>query len=187
MIAAATWPFHWWRFPGPTEKDMEWFENQCPGWHAVYGEFWAGYNALTDPAQGMIPLQALPSPPPLCKTCMMPCAFPHPGINSIRIVPYNGKPLAFCSYPCEEIFNQNPTRYLSMRAFDDIFHGVGLDEYIVKNGLLRADGKTLVAQPHVRDDLPMWTIDDIRRCNVEIIDPLQVPPPAPAESNGAAS
>ena len=71
------------------------------------------------------------------------------------------------------------------RILDD--HGVGLDEYIIKNGLLRADGKTLVAQPHVRDDLPMWTIDDIRRCNLEIIDPLQVPPPAPAESNGAAS
>jgi hypothetical protein len=187
LVAAATWPFHWWRFPGPTEQDMEWFENEFPGWHGIYGEFWAGYNALVDPAAGMIPLQALPSPPPLCKTCMMPCVFPHPGINSVIVVPHDGKMIAFCSEPCQEIFNQNPARYLSMRAFDDIFHGVGLDEYIIKNDLLRADGKTLVAQPHVRDDLPMWTIDDIRRCNVEILDPLQVPPPAPAESNGAAS
>jgi len=44
----------------------------------------------------------------------------------------------------------------------------------VKNGLLRADGKTLLAQPHLSDDPKMlWTIDDIRALDHEIRDPLK--------------
>jgi hypothetical protein len=53
-----------------------------------------------------------------------------------------------------------------------LWDGVGLEEFIVKNGLLRADGKTLMAQPHVESER-MWTIDDIRRLDFEFQNPLK--------------
>jgi hypothetical protein len=183
MVGAATWPFHWWRFPGLDERGMEWMEQQFPGWHAIYGSFWEGYRALQDPKAGMIPFQAFPAPPPLCRVCAMPTVFPHPGAPTARVVEHAGRLHAFCSQPCQEIFDNCPERYLQMRAFDEIFDGWGLDEYIVKNGLLRADGRTLVAQPHVDDTKPMWTIDDIAKLGVEIVDPLRV---LAAQNAGAA-
>ncbi len=54
--------------------------------------------------------------------------------------------------------------------------GHGLDEYIVKQGLLRGDGRTLLPQPHNSDDPKMmWTLDDIKALDVEIKDPLSNP------------
>ena len=42
---------------------------------------------------------------------------------------------------------------------------------IVELGLLRADGKTLIGQPHFDLDR-MWTIDDIRAIGWELKYPL---------------
>jgi hypothetical protein len=195
MVAAASWPLHYWRFPPLTDKDMEWFENQYPGWYALYGEFWKGYQTLSDPAHKMIPLQALPGRPPLCQVCAMPCVFPRLDCNEVRLGSYEGRTYGFCSAPCEEIFVGQPIRYTGYKQWDDEFHGWGLDEFIVRNNLLRADGKTLLAQPHVNAE-KMWTLDDIKALNFEILDPLrgvEAPPvgsglaPNGAASNGAAS
>jgi hypothetical protein len=43
---------------------------------------------------------------------------------------------------------------------------------ILDLGLVREDGQTLVGQPGI-DLKRMWTIDDIRRLNYEVKDPLR--------------
>lgn len=173
MVGAASWPMHYWRFPQMTPRHMEWMEAQYPGWYDVYGQFWEAYSVLADPGMDMFPLQALSERPWLCRTCSMPCVFPRIDEPTARVKSYNGRTHAFCSAPCEEIFCQQPERYVGVMLWDEMYHGVGLDEFIITNDLLRADGHTLIAQPHVDADRPMWTIDDIRRCNFEILDPLR--------------
>ncbi len=46
-----------------------------------------------------------------------------------------------------------------------------LADFIEQNGFLRADGKTLIGQPHL-NARRMWTINDIRALHYEIKDPL---------------
>jgi hypothetical protein len=114
--------------------------------------------------------------PPLCRVCQMPCVFPRLDDNSIRILEHEGRRHAFCSAPCELFFHQDPGRYLGYKTFWELWHGHGLDEYIVKCGLLRADGKTLIGQPHNSDDPKMmWTLEHIKALDHEIRDPLQNP------------
>ena len=176
MIAAAAWPFQFWRMRPLDDADFEWFEDNYPGWYSHYGQFWEAYRQLGDPSSGMIPFQLFPQRPPFCRTCHMPCAFPRPDISTVRVSSWGGKPIAFCSEACEVIFTAEPLRYADAApTFDNLNHGVSLEEFIVKNGLLRADGKTLLAQPHLEDER-MWTIDDIRRVDFTVLDPLQAPP-----------
>jgi YHS domain-containing protein len=92
---------------------------------------------------------------------------------TVRTAGYNGELYPFCSEPCEFIFFEEPERYLGATPFDVLWDGTSIDEFIIKNGLLRADGKTLLGQPHCDPDGPMWTIDDIRRCDFAIEDPLK--------------
>jgi YHS domain-containing protein len=130
---------------------------------------------MTEPGSGN-PFLLFPEMPPLCRVCQMPCIFPRVDVNTIRIREHAGRRHAFCSQPCERIFDEDPGRYLGYRTFWEIWDGHGLDEYIVKQGLLRADGKTLLPQPHNSDDpRMMWTLDDITALDVEIRDPLTNP------------
>jgi hypothetical protein len=172
MVGFAGWPLVYWRTPPLSESDFEWFENKYPGWYDNYGWFWEGFRELTEPGSGN-PFEMFQSMPPLCRVCQMPCIFPRPDISSARIREHEGKRHAFCSGPCEFIFWEDPGRYTGYKTFWELFDGWDLSEYIVKNGLLRADGRTLIGQPHLSDDpRMMWTIDDIKALNVEIRDPL---------------
>jgi methane monooxygenase component A alpha chain/propane monooxygenase large subunit len=47
-----------------------------------------------------------------------------------------------------------------------------LADVILALGYVRPDGKTLMGQPHLNPDR-MWTIDDIRRLEYEVKDPLR--------------
>jgi len=173
MVGFAGWPLVYWRTPPLSESDFEWFENKYPGWYDNYGWFWEGFRDLTEPGSGN-PFDLFGEMPPLCRVCQMPTIFPRPDISTARIREHEGKRHAFCSGPCEFIFNEDPGRYTAYKTFWELFDGWGLDEYISKNGLLRADGKTLIGQPHIDDDpAKMWTIDDIKALNVEIKDPLK--------------
>jgi methane monooxygenase component A alpha chain len=172
MAAYALWPIAFWRYDAPSEQDREWFESQYPGWNTHYGKFWEAYSAMTDPKQGRIPAQLLPSLPPLCQVCQMPCVFPRPDINWVRIVEKAGKKRAFCSEPCEWMFDLEPQRYLGYQNWYERFHGWDLADVITELGYLRPDGKTLIAQPHL-DAEKLWTLDDIRRLKFEIKDPLR--------------
>jgi len=172
MAAFALWPVAFWRYDAMTEKDCDWFEANYPGWYTHYGKFWEAYRYMTDPKQGQIPAQLFPSLPPLCQVCQMPCVFPRPDINNLRIVEKAGKKRAFCSEACEWMFDLEPKRYLGYVNWYEKFDGWDLADVIVELGYIRPDGKTLIAQPHLNPD-NMWTIDDIRRLKYEIKNPLR--------------
>jgi YHS domain-containing protein len=110
-----------------------------------------------------------PSLPPVCQ---MPCVFPRIDQSTSRIKEFAGKRHAFCSASCELFFDQEPQRYLGYTSFYELFDGYDLADFILENGLLRADGKTLIAQPWLDQDR-MWTIDDIKAVRYEIRDPLR--------------
>lgn len=169
MAAYALWPIAFWRYEAPTEKECEWFEAEYPGWNAAYGQFWTAYRQMTDPRQGQIPAQLFPSLPPLCQVCQMPCVFPRPDVSTARVVEKAGKKRAFCSEPCEWMFDLEPQRYLGYTNWYEKFDGWDLADVITELGYLRPDGK---AQPHLQHD-NLWTIDDIRRLKFGIKDPLR--------------
>ena len=173
MLASAIWPMAFWRFDALTDADFEWMEDKYPGWYENYGWYWERYRESLMPGSG-IPAQIFPDMPPLCRVCHLPCVFPRLDTSSVRFKEYEGRKHAFCSAPCEQIFDEDPGRYLGYKTFWEIWHGCGLDEYLIEQDLLRPDGKTLVGQPHCSDDpRMMWTIDDIRALGIEIKDPMQ--------------
>ncbi|HEY2706186.1 MAG TPA: monooxygenase [Candidatus Dormibacteraeota bacterium] len=175
MVAVGGWPLMYWRQSPLTDADMEWFEEKYPGWYDNYGWFYEGMREMQEPGSGN-PFLLFPEMPPVCRVCQLPCILPRLDINDLRIREHAGRRHAFCSAPCERFFDQEPLRYLGYRSFWEIWDGTGLDEYIVKQGMLRADGKTLIPQPHLSDDpRMMWTLDDIRALDYEIRDPLQNP------------
>jgi hypothetical protein len=102
----------------------------------------------------------------------MPCVLPRPDISTMRVKQHGGKTHAFCTEACEFIFDEDPQRYLGYQTFYELYDGYDFADYVRENGLLRSDGKTLMAQPSLDDD-KMWTIDDLAALKVEIKDPLR--------------
>jgi methane monooxygenase component A alpha chain/propane monooxygenase large subunit len=176
MALTAIWPFNFWRSPIMAPRDFEWFENHYPGWHALYGNFWERQAQLAEPDSGRIMMQELPSLPPLCQVCQLPCIMPRPDAPETRIFSYDGKRIAVCSEGCEWVFRNWPTAYAGRRQFWSLFDGWDLADVILELGLVREDGKTLVGQPGI-DLERMWTVDDIRRLGYEVKDPLSAPEP----------
>ncbi|MGH8007655.1 MAG: YHS domain-containing protein [Candidatus Binatia bacterium] len=172
MFLHASWPLMFWRFDTPNARDMEWLEKHYTGWHSHYGKFWEEYERRSDPANGALSMNMFPSIPPTCQVCLFPCIFPRPDISDVRIKEYNGRKLAFCSDACDWIFHLEPERYLGHVQFYEKFDGWSLADVIRHLGYLRADGKTLTAQPSLRKDR-MWTIQDIERIGYEIKNPLR--------------
>ena len=173
MLAFASWPLHFWRFDPLTEADMEWFEAKYPGWYDLFGAFWTHYRELCDPKLGRVPIAAHDALPPLCRVCQMPCVLPRIDAPHLRVREHGGRQHALCSDACEAIFFEDPQRYLGYQTFYELYDGWSLAEYVRRHGLLRADGKTLLAQPWLDRDR-MWTIDDIDGIDFEIRDPLRV-------------
>jgi len=171
MFGFAAWPLQFWRFDPLTDDDMEWFERKYPGWYGHYGTFWQEYRKMCDPRSKNVPLSLFPAMPPMCRVCQMPCVFPRPDITTMRVKTYGGKKHAFCTEACEFIFDEDPQRYLGYDTFYELYDGYDLAEYVRENELLRADGKTLMAQPSLDDDR-MWTIDDLAALKIEIKNPL---------------
>jgi methane monooxygenase component A alpha chain len=63
-----------------------------------------------------------------------------------------------------------PERYECQNVFEQ-YCGRELSEIVVESHGVRSDGKTLIGQPHVRGD-NLWTVEDLRRCDVVCGDPL---------------
>lgn len=171
VLAYASWPLQFWRFDPLTEADFEWFEKKYPGWYERYGAFWTRYAELRDPEQGRIPLQDFAEMPFFCRVCQMPCVFPTMDDCHARVKKHESSYHAFCSDACEFIFFEDPARYRSA-TFDEIYEGWSVSEFVHKHGLVRADGKTLLGQPHLDTDR-MWTVDDIEANDFEITNPLR--------------
>lgn len=167
MFLHALWPITFWRSSVLPQAAFGWYEDNYPGWYDYYGAFWEDAEAQADPANGMLPIDAFPEIPPICRVCLLPTVFPRFDLTEMFIEEYGGRNHAFCSSACRAMFYKAPERYLAHVNFGERFHGWGLDEVIVELGLIRPDGKTLIAQPHVSDER-MWTIDDIRRIGWEL-------------------
>ena len=177
MVSAALWPVHAWRSDYMTEEDFAFFEDKYPGWEGYYGDFWKAYREMADPRKGHLALELFPAMPPICRVCQMPCVFPRPDANEVRLsIDTAGQRHAFCSEACQHIFRQAPERHCGMTWWE-VNDGVELSRYIEDGGLLRSDGRTLMGQPHVHtDERWLWTIDDIRRTGIVIQDPLKTLP-----------
>jgi hypothetical protein len=50
---------------------------------------------------------------------------------------------------------------------------MNIADVVLEMGFVREDGKTIIGQPGI-DLKRMWTIDDLRKCNLEVKDPLHV-------------
>jgi 1,2-phenylacetyl-CoA epoxidase catalytic subunit len=172
MALAAIWPFNFWRSPIQGPQDFQWFEANYPGWYDVYGKFWEAQAQMAEPGSGQIMMQQLPSLPPLCQVCQLPCIMPRPDQPETRIFEYDGSRIAVCSEGCEWVFRNWPAAYSGRKQFWSLYHGWDLADVILDLGLVREDGQTLVGQPGI-DLKRMWTIDDIRRLNYEVKDPLR--------------
>jgi hypothetical protein len=64
----------------------------------------------------------------------------------------------------------NPGRYTGDRNYLDRYHGWEASEVVQDLGFVRADGKTLIGQPHLRDE-GRWTLADIRAHDLRFISP----------------
>jgi len=104
--------------------------------------------------------------PPNCWTCQGFCV--DPDDRKHRIV--EGRTRFYCSKECQWMDESNPGRYTGDRNFFDRYDGWELSTIIRDLGYLRADGKTLIGQPHLNTE-GMWTIDDIRELNLVVESP----------------
>lgn len=77
----------------------------------------------------------------------------------------------YCSEMCVRNDVEYPGRYTGDRQFFDKYHGWNLADVVRDIGFVREDGKTLVGQPHIDDDKPMWTLADLEACGCEIKSP----------------
>jgi propane 2-monooxygenase large subunit len=167
MVGYAGWPLHFWRQDPLDERDFEWFEDKYPGWYETYGGFWERAREVTHPKdQTLLLKDVMELAPPSCWTCMV------PGVLEDEMChrEVDGRTRFYCSKECMWLDESNPGRYLGDRNFFDRYHGWELSEVIRDLGFVRADGKTLMGQPHLEDE-GRWTLDDIKAVGVEVKSP----------------
>ncbi len=171
-LAFSAWPLQFWKFDPLTETDFEWFEAQYPGWYDEYGATWEAFAALADPDEGAILLSGfMEGAPPFCWTCLLACVIDEDMCHRTCCDRHGTERTRFyCSKECRWLDESNPGRYTGDRNFFDKHHGKALSEVIVDLDLLRADGKTLIGQPHLVAD-KMWTLDHIKACDFELLSP----------------
>jgi hypothetical protein len=76
----------------------------------------------------------------------------------------------YCSKECLWLDESNPGRYTGDRNFFDRYHGWEASEVIRDLGYVRADGRTLIGQPHLEAE-GRWTLADVHRHNIVIQSP----------------
>ncbi|MDP1818589.1 MAG: hypothetical protein Q8K58_01680 [Acidimicrobiales bacterium] len=176
------WPLGIQRLDPPTAADCDWLESKYPGWYATYGAFWETIRDLTRPGNSGLATHALldflgdGQLPALCNTCSNACILPTPKESTVRIKQIDGVWLAFCTDFCEfsyVMMKQMAPGMLPAQTFFQRWDGHSLSEVVQAAGLLRADGKTLMGQPHLDLD-HLWTLDDLRTADMEIRDPVRL-------------
>jgi methane monooxygenase component A alpha chain len=176
LIAYATWPLGFFRLSLPDAEDMAWFEANYPGWHAHYGVIYEEWKRLgcEDPKSGFLPMQWLAerghtvyidrvSQVPFCPSLAK-------GAGSLRVHELNGKKHSFTDNWGERMFLSEPERYECQNILEQ-YEGREISEVVLEGMGVRADGKTLISQPHVNGE-NLWTIDDLKRANCVFVDPV---------------
>jgi hypothetical protein len=186
-VMFALWPFIGCRIELPNARDQEWFEKYYPGWYNSIGKVFAEWDGLgvADPANRTLPVEWLIAQDKyitMCRVCQSPLlkftpARPGTSVTQanptgcdMRILDFGGYKHAFCSGWCERLFLTEPERYTAQNFFE-IFDGWELSEIVRATGGVRSDGKTLVAQPHLRADR-LWTLEDLAACQISVRNPL---------------
>jgi methane monooxygenase component A alpha chain len=177
-VAYAVWPLLGFRMDPPNARDMEWFENNYPGWHSEVGHMWDSWRemGLADPANHKLPGQLVNDagvPIYFCRVCNFPVIIPTltGALGDVRILEHNGRKHSLCSPWCERMFLKEPERYQGENLWEK-FDGWNIADVVHAAGAVRSDNKTLNAQPHLNSER-MWTLDDLRACNAVIRDPLK--------------
>jgi propane monooxygenase large subunit len=183
LFGYASWPLHFWRFDQWDGRDYEFFENHYPGWYDEFGDFFEAHSALVDPREGALLMGSLlAEAPPMCWTCQLPCVIEEDRVhrcvdaagNIVEPTAPGARTRFYCSWECRWIDETNPGRYVGDRQWFDRYDGWELSEVVRDLGFVQPDGKTLIAQPHCSEDIPLWTLADIRRCEVELASPNRV-------------
>lgn len=182
MFNYGLWPLGIQRLDPPNDEDCAWLEGKYPGWTETYGKFWEQARGMTRPGEGGLAIQALVGAlpehqlPALCNSCSNACILPTPKDSTVRIIEIDGTWLAFCSDYCEfsyRMMKDTAPGMVAKQTFFQRYDGWSLSEVVTAAGLLRADGKTLIGQPHLDLDR-LWTIDDLRAVDFEIKDPVRL-------------
>ncbi|MBR0800666.1 aromatic/alkene/methane monooxygenase hydroxylase/oxygenase subunit alpha [Bradyrhizobium jicamae] len=170
---AVGWSANFWRIEAQTDKDFEWFEHKYPGWYAQFGDFWKWYEKLSHRGQTNILFNSDVGYvyPHRCWSCLVPCLIREDMVTG----EIDGKLYTFAHeldrWTAVEAFageyQGRPTpamgRFSGRREWESVYHNVDIADAIKDLGFVRTDGKTLVAQPHLRfDEKEMWTLDDVR-------------------------
>jgi len=173
----ALWPLGGIRFELPSEREFDWFENQYPGWYDEIGNIFEHWreDGYADPANHLMGVDLFIDgkiPVYTCRVCSLPSILPtfYDGLTNVRILEYGGRKHAFCSVWCERMYLKEPERYNGQNLFE-LFDGWELSKVVEACGMVRSDGKTCVAQPHLNSDR-MWTLEDVRKCGIRLRDPL---------------
>ena len=103
----------------------------------------------------------------------MPASLHHAAADKpeTRIFDYQGSRIAVCSEGCEWVFKNWPAAY-GGRKRSGACTTAGTSPRHRQARTTPGSGRTLVGQPGIGLKR-MWTIDDIRRLNYEVKDPLQ--------------
>jgi hypothetical protein len=175
MYLFSAWTQFYHRYDAPDERDMEWLERKYPGWYTHYGKFWQTYKDTIDPRNHELVIANIGRLPAFCEVCQLPWVFPRPDASFGRRVRQGDRWLCFCSPACQWIYNREPQHYSGFKGFYDLNDNWEYSKWIRDLGYIRADGKTLIAQPTL-DRNKMWTIDDVKACDYVIESPLHEEP-----------
>lgn len=183
-VAYTVWPLLGFRMDPPNDRDMEWFENNYPGWYDLVGGMWKAWRDtdVTNPANHTLPVELAINAGIniyVCRVCNFPVITPTLGASGaagvpgseVRILEDRGRKHAFCSKWCERMYLMEPERYQGENLFER-FDGWEMSEIVKAGGAVRSDGKTLLAQPSLNEDR-MWTLDDLKACQIYLHDPMK--------------
>src|SRR5258708_2764925 len=161
---ATGWLANYWRIDPMTDKDFEWFEYKYPGWYNRYGKWWENYNRLSRP-NGHHPIVAEDVDyvyPHRCWVCMVPCLVRE----DMVMAEVDGQWRTYCHEACRwtDVTAFRPTyqgretpnmgQLIGKREWETLYHGWNWADVVSDMGYGRADGKTMVAQPHLHLDDP---------------------------------
>ena len=146
ILAFAAWPLSFWRFDPLDERDFEWFERHYPGWYSAVRRLLGGvppghrsrrrascrWTSSTWRRRSAGPARGC--------ACPRPTAVHHVVGQRTRF---------YCSKECRWLDESNPGRYTGDRNYLDRYHGWEASEVIQDLGFVRADGETLIGQPHL--------------------------------------
>jgi len=163
ILAFAAWPLSFWRFDPLDERDFDWFESKYrAGTPSTAG---SGRRSAAAPTPARVPPLDFINMAAAVLLDLQGCASqkvigPPDRRPADAVLLLQGVPVAR---------RVNPGRYTGTQLLDR-YHGWEASAVIEDLGFVRADGETLIGQPHLGDE-HRWTLSDIRAHNLALQSP----------------